>query len=99
MELNVASLSDPGRIREQNEDAILTDVPLVAIADGVGGHKGGEVASTLALEVLAQWKPRLYGKRGLAAAELLREAIVEANRAGWERGKSDERVAGMGTAV
>src|SRR5207247_8892980 len=98
MELNVASLSDPGRIREQNEDAVLTDVPLVAIADGVGGHKGGEVASTLALEVLGRWKTRLHGKRGLAAAHLLREAIVEANRAVWERSKADDAVAGLGTA-
>lgn len=99
MELKVASLSDPGRVREQNEDAVLTDLPLVAIADGVGGHKGGEVASALALEVLSSWKDRLSGKRGLAAAELLRDAIVEANRAVWERATSDDAVAGMGTTV
>src|SRR5918992_3494961 len=99
MDLKVASLSDPGRVREQNEDAVLTDLPLVAIADGVGGHKGGEVASALALEVLARWKERLAGKRGLAAAQLLRDAIVEANRAVWERATSDDAVAGMGTTV
>ena len=99
MELRVASLSDPGRVREQNEDAVLADAPLVAIADGVGGHKGGEVASALALEVLGRWKERLKGKRGLAAAQLLRDAIVEANRAVWERATSDEAVAGMGTTV
>ena len=99
MDLKVASLSDPGRVREQNEDAVLTDLPLVAIADGVGGHKAGEVASAMALEVLAQWKPRLFGKQGLPAAEVLRDAITEANRAVWERARSDDTVAGMGTTV
>ncbi len=99
MDLKVASLSDPGRVREQNEDAVLTDLPLVAIADGVGGHKAGEVASAMALEVLAQWKPRLFGKQGLPAGEVLRDAIAEANRAVWERAKSDDTVAGMGTTV
>lgn len=99
MELRVAALSDAGRVREQNEDAILTDLPLVAIADGVGGHKAGEVASAMALDVLAQWKPRLFGKQGLPAAEVLRDAITEANRAVWERARSDDTVAGMGTTV
>jgi len=99
MDLRVASLSDPGRVREQNEDAVLTDLPLVAIADGVGGHKAGEVASAMAMEVLGQWKSRLFGKQGLPAAEVLRDAITEANRAVWERAKSDDTVAGMGTTV
>jgi protein phosphatase len=99
MDLRVASLSDPGRVREQNEDAALSDLPLVAIADGVGGHKAGEVASAMALEVLGRWKPRLFGKQGLSAAEVLREAIAEANRAVYDRARSDDTVAGMGTTV
>jgi protein phosphatase len=99
MELNVAAKTDTGRIRDQNEDSVLTDLPLVAVADGMGGHEGGEVASKLALEVLARFKPRLYGKQGTAAAETLREALIDANKAVWDRAKTDESVAGMGTTL
>jgi len=60
MELRIAHLSDVGRVREDNEDSVLTDaLPLVAVADGMGGHEGGEVASKLALEQLKGWKDRL----------------------------------------
>lgn len=99
MELHVAAQTDTGRVRDQNEDSILTDVPLVAVADGMGGHEGGEVASKLALEVLGRYKPRLYGKQGTLAAEMLREALTEANRVVWERAKIDNSVSGMGTTV
>jgi protein phosphatase len=99
MELNVAAKTDTGRVRDQNEDSVLTDLPLVAVADGMGGHEGGEVASKLALEVLARFKPRLYGKQGTAAAETLRDALIEANKAVWERAKTDESVTGMGTTL
>ncbi len=41
-----AGLSDVGRVRTHNEDAVLLSPPLFAVADGLGGHQAGEIAST-----------------------------------------------------
>lgn len=88
MELRVAARTDVGRVREGNEDAFLIRHPIYAIADGMGGHLGGEVASKLAVDTVA----------GLAASGTpLAERIAEANLAVLERSKSDRAVAGMGT--
>jgi protein phosphatase len=99
MDLHIASATDRGRVREKNEDAVLADVPLVAVADGMGGHKAGEVASSMAVDVLKTWKDRLGGSSGTKAAEILREALAEANRTIWEAGQQDENLLGMGTTV
>lgn len=88
MELRVAARTDVGRVREGNEDAFLTRHPVYAIADGMGGHLGGEVASKLAVDTVA----------GLTASGMtLADRVREANLAVLERSKGDRAVAGMGT--
>ena len=52
MRLGVGVATDIGRVREKNEDSYLVEEPLFAVADGMGGHKGGDVASQLALETI-----------------------------------------------
>lgn len=99
LELRVASLTDRGRVREKNEDSILADAPLIAVADGMGGHRAGEVASSLALETLATWKQQLQGSSAPEAGDKLRQAIDEANRSVWEKGQADEELTGMGTTL
>lgn len=100
MEFKIASATDRGLVREKNEDAVLAEqFPLFAVADGMGGHKAGEVASSMAVEVLTQWKNRLTGTSGDEAAGKLRDALTEANRTIWERGQQDENLTGMGTTV
>ncbi|HXF57223.1 MAG TPA: Stp1/IreP family PP2C-type Ser/Thr phosphatase [Actinomycetota bacterium] len=93
MRLRVGARTDIGQLRERNEDAYLVAEPLFAVADGMGGHRGGNVASALALEVL-----RGEGTAGVDAEALARR-LQAANRAIVERGAADPRLAGMGTTV
>ena len=88
MNLGVGAATDIGRIREKNEDSYLSDEPLFAVADGMGGHKGGEVASQLALETLEAERTADLGQR-----------VRDANAAVFERSRTDSSVQGMGTTV
>ncbi len=94
MELRVGARTDVGLVRENNQDGYRSDHPLHAVADGMGGHRGGEVASDLALDVLSSWKDRL-----LDDPERLREAVLESNQAVFRRGQDEEGLAGMGTTL
>ncbi len=87
------SATDVGRVRSVNEDRLLESVALFAVADGMGGHVGGEVAARLAIEVLQQSFAREPTAQGLV------EAVRLANRAVWERSTSDPEVRGMGTTL
>ncbi len=92
MRVRRGAATDIGQVREGNEDSYLADEPLFAVADGMGGHRGGEVASRLALEVLEHMFRQGRGG-GLA------EQVQEANRAVFERSMLDRAVAGMGTTL
>ncbi len=91
MKVTAAVATDVGLVREGNEDSYLTDEPLFAVADGMGGHRGGEVASQLAVETLE----KLF-KKGIGE---LPDQVQEANRVVFERSVVDEKVAGMGTTL
>jgi protein phosphatase len=92
MKVRVGASTDVGRARERNEDAYLSSPPLYAVADGLGGHRGGDVASSLALHVLEEIaKPGMWGQ--------LSEQIREANRAILEQARGDRSLAGMGTTI
>ena len=98
MRVRVGAQTDTGRLRERNEDAYLIREPLFAVADGMGGHRGGDVASALALEVLQGGNDS--GPDGTAErfASLVEE-IKQANRRVLERGESDAQLRGMGTTL
>jgi serine/threonine protein phosphatase PrpC len=91
--LRSGSASDVGRVRTVNEDLALESLTLFAVADGMGGHVGGEIAARTAIETLEAEFARKPSAEGLAAA------IHDANRAVWERGHEDVDLRGMGTTM
>jgi PPM family protein phosphatase len=86
------SATDTGRVRQANEDSLLAVDGLFAVADGMGGHKAGEVASHLAIETL-------QGEFGAAGTDVLVTAVQHANRALVERSSDDPELTGMGTTL
>jgi PPM family protein phosphatase len=91
--LRAGGATDRGRVREINEDRFLIDDErLFAVADGVGGHQAGEVASQTAVETLRDsfTEPN---------TESLVEAVKQANRAVWEMAEANAEQRGMGTTL
>ena len=86
-------LTDAGKVRRNNEDALLVgegrDETLFAVADGIGGFEAGEVASSIAVRVLEDLEP----------GTPFEAAIQEANRQILAVSRGDEKLSGMGTTV
>lgn len=85
--------TNAGKVRKNNEDSLLTgdgrDESLFAVADGIGGFEAGEVASSIAINVLEELEP----------ADSLENAVREANRRILAASRGDEKLSGMGTTV
>lgn len=92
MELAAGGATDVGMVRSANEDSWLITDRLWAVADGMGGHRGGEVASQLAIEVLADRFEEF-------TVETLATAAREANAAVHERATAHAELRGMGTTL
>jgi PPM family protein phosphatase len=91
--VRTAAATDPGRKRKRNEDAYVVEPPLFAIADGMGGARAGEVASSLAAGAVQAEDADGSGKERVVGL------IQAANRTVYERSSRDAEVAGMGTTM
>ncbi len=92
--LAVCALTDIGMVRRSNQDSLICAGNLFGVADGMGGHLGGEIASGLARDTLVA---RLKGAE--PSEEALRAGIDAANSAVFVRSEEDPDVHGMGTTM
>ena len=94
--LRYAIRSDVGLLREGNEDAAYAGPRLLAVADGMGGHAAGEVASAAAISAIARLDDDVPGNDLLDA---LADAVDEANHALHDMVAADPAIEGMGTTL
>ena len=104
--LNMSAITDAGRARDKNEDAVAVDVDcgVAILADGMGGYNAGEIASSMTITLLMQGLQA--GLATIAAVEdsyalerLVRELVASVNVAVYDRACSQAQYEGMGTTL
>lgn len=92
--MRVCQKTHKGMVRANNQDSLLVAEKLYGVADGMGGHRGGETASRLAAEtVISALKDKTPDEK------LLRLAVEAANRRIYETAAENENLQGMGTTL
>lgn len=92
--MRYAALSEKGKVRENNEDSFHADGRVFIVADGMGGHRAGEVASAAAVEAFVRFERE---NRGLAPLQRVSEGIHAANIALCRMAEASPELEGMGT--
>ena len=94
MKLRWGATTDVGMVRQQNEDSFLAEENLFAVADGMGGHNAGEVASALAITTV-----KAGARSGISTPDQFRDLVVQANTAIYTASLDDSTQSGMGTTL
>ncbi len=109
--IQLAEITDTGKVREHNEDAIGSDadIGLMVLADGMGGYNAGEVASGIAVQTITELASEgadresrndLDPSTGLMRQSIvLRDAVVRANKIIFQTAQSQTHCEGMGTTL
>jgi serine/threonine protein phosphatase PrpC len=92
MKLRTASRTDTGRVRDSNQDAVVSGDHLAVVADGMGSPPGGEIASAVAVSLV---QAAFTG----GSLDELQAAVRAANRAIWDRARAGAGLEGMGTTI
>ena len=92
--LRWGAATDPGRVRQVNEDGVLAAAQGFAVADGMGGHAAGEVASAIALQTVASG----LGQVPATVASVI-DVVRAANEAVHHRSLEEPAARGMGTTL
>jgi serine/threonine protein phosphatase PrpC len=98
MRIGTFAATDVGLVRTGNEDCYFRGTTVVAVADGLGGHQAGEVASAIAIEPVAALDERTFATVE-EAREVLVGAVGEGNQAVIAKAMSDDAYWGMGTTM
>ena len=109
--ISFAELTDTGRVRDHNEDAIGTksDVGLMVLADGMGGYNAGEVASGIAVQIVTELASEAAIRQELNDLDphsglmrqsiILRDAVYRSNKIIYQTAQSQTHCEGMGTTI
>lgn len=97
--LRSTALSDVGYVRANNQDSAFAGSRLIAIADGMGGHAGGDTASTIAIRTLAHLERAEHRQNIAATTASLEKSILAAHDAIVGKANKEHELSGMGTTV
>ncbi len=109
--IQFAEITDTGKVREHNEDAIGSDsdIGLMVLADGMGGYNAGEVASGIAVQTITElategadreYRNEVDPSTGLMRQSIvLRDAVARANKIIFQTAQSQTHCEGMGTTL
>ncbi len=101
MRIRSCAISDVGRKRQKNEDSYLIndELNLFIVADGMGGHAGGEYASRIAITTIEEMFRSTQGNTKLEGDHVLRNSIQDAGAKIVAKAEEDKALRGMGTTV
>jgi len=109
--IDFTEITDTGRVREHNEDAIGSDpdIGLMVLADGMGGYNAGEVASGIAIDIVRDLATEGAGRENrdeidphsglMRQSIVLRDAVYRANKIIYQTAQSQTHCEGMGTTI